>query len=56
MLTGVRLPKWIVDWIKSQERSGGRVIEDALTAYYKLQAPFLSRRDTTKRKRGQHGR
>jgi hypothetical protein len=35
-LTNFRLPKWIIDWIKSQERSGGRVIEEALIKHYRL--------------------
>jgi len=39
MLTGIRLPQWIVDWIKSQEKSGGRIIEEGLVKYYRLKAP-----------------
>jgi len=38
-LPDFRLPQWIVDWIKSQERSGGRMIEEALVKYYRLKAP-----------------
>ena len=38
-LPDFRLPQWIVDWIKSQERSGGRIIEEALVKYYRLKPP-----------------
>jgi hypothetical protein len=34
-----RLPQWIVDWIKSQERSGGRIIEEAIIMHYRLKPP-----------------
>jgi hypothetical protein len=54
MLTGTRLPQWIVDWIKSQERSGGRMIEEALVKHYKLKplAPESIKSPIKKRKRG----
>ena len=35
-LNDFRLPRWIVDWIKSQPESGGRVMEEAIVEYYKL--------------------
>jgi hypothetical protein len=41
MLTGTRLPQWIVDWLKSQEGSGGRIIEEALVKQYKLRQPAI---------------
>jgi len=51
-LTGFRLPQWIVDWIKSQEKSGGRIIEDALVKYYRLKPPAPKDKKTvTKPKR-----
>jgi len=40
-LTGFRLPQWIVDWIKSHGRSGGRIIEEALVKYYRLDPPMI---------------
>jgi hypothetical protein len=40
-LTGFRLPQWIVDWLKSQEGSGGRIIEEALVKQYKLRQPAI---------------
>jgi hypothetical protein len=53
-LTGFRLPQWIVDWIKLQGRSGGRVIEEALIMHYKLEQPVSvsDKRPIKKRKRG----
>ena len=53
-LTQFRLPQWIVDWIKSQEYSGGRIIEEALIKYYKLQHPDekrVSKRKPKKKER-----
>ncbi len=35
-LNDFRLPQWIVDWLKSQPRSGGRLMEEALIKHYKL--------------------
>jgi hypothetical protein len=40
-LTGFRLPRWIVEWLKSQKGSGGRIIEDALIKQYKLRQPAI---------------
>ena len=53
-LPNFRLPRWIVDWIKSQERSGGRVIEEALVKHYKLKPPASEsgKRPIKKRTRG----
>ena len=52
MLTGTRLPQWIVDWMKSQERSGGRIIEEALVKYYRLKPPASKdKKNVTKPKR-----
>jgi hypothetical protein len=52
MLTGTRLPQWIVDWIKSQERSGGRIIEEALIKHYRLKAPApIGKKTVTKPRR-----
>jgi hypothetical protein len=51
-LTGFRLPQWIVDWIKSQERSGGRIIEEALVKHCRLKPPASKdRKPVTKPKR-----
>ena len=53
-LNDFRLPQWIVDWIKSQDYSGGRIIEEALINYYKLKHPDEkggSKRKSTKRQR-----
>jgi len=51
-LPDFRLPQWIVDWIKSQERSGGRIIEEALVKYYRLKPPAPKDKKTvTKPKR-----
>ena len=53
-LNEFRLPQWIVDWIKSQEYSGGRIIEKALIKYYKLEHPDekrTSKSKPTKKKR-----
>ena len=36
---GVRLPAWMVDWLKSHDRPAGRIIEEALIATYKLKEP-----------------
>jgi hypothetical protein len=33
-LNDFRLPKWIVDWLKSHPRKGSRIIEKALLAMY----------------------
>ena len=38
-LNNFRLPQWIVDWLKAQPESGGRLIEAALIQHYKLRAP-----------------
>jgi hypothetical protein len=38
-LTGFRVPQWMIDWLKAQDRSGGRMIEEALIKYYKLEPP-----------------
>jgi len=35
-LSGFRVPQWIIDWIKKQPGSGGRIIEEALIRYYGL--------------------
>ena len=53
-LPDFRLPQWIVDWIKSQERSGGRVIEEACIKHYKLRPPQAEsgKRPIKKRTRG----
>ena len=40
-LPDFRLPQWIVDWLKSQEGSGGRIIEEALVKQYKLRQPAI---------------
>lgn len=51
-LPDFRLPQWIVDWLKSQERSGGRIIEEALVKYYRLKLPASKDKKTvTKPKR-----
>jgi hypothetical protein len=51
-LPDFRLPQWIVDWMKSQERSGGRIIEEALVKYYRLKPPAPKDKKTvTKPKR-----
>ena len=51
-LPDFRLPQWIVDWMKSQERSGGRIIEEALVKYYRLKPPASKDKKTvTKPKR-----
>jgi hypothetical protein len=34
-----RLPQWIVDWLKAQPESGGRLMEEAIVKYYKLKQP-----------------
>jgi hypothetical protein len=36
---GVRLPAWMVDWLKSHDRPAGRIIEEALIAMHKLKEP-----------------
>jgi hypothetical protein len=51
ILTGVRLPQWIVDWIKSQEKSGGRVIEEALVEHYRLSPSASNTVSDPKKKR-----
>ena len=38
-LTPFRLPQWIVDWIRQQPKSGGRVIEEAMIHHYNLKEP-----------------
>jgi hypothetical protein len=56
MLTGTRLPQWIVDWIKSQERSGGRIIEEALLKYFRLKPPASNDKNLQQnQKGGKHG-
>ena len=45
-LNDFRLPKWIVDWLKKQNYSGGRLIEEAIVNYYKLTPP---QKDTKER-------
>jgi hypothetical protein len=51
-LPDFRLPQWIVDWMKSQERSGGRIIEEALVKYYRLKPPTpKDKKPVTKPKR-----
>ena len=51
-LPDFRLPLWIVDWIKSQERSGGRIIEEALIKHYRLKAPApIGKKTVTKPRR-----
>ena len=34
-----RLPLWLIKWLRSQPRSQGRVIEEALIAIHGLSAP-----------------
>jgi hypothetical protein len=53
-LPDFRLPQWIVDWIKSQEKSGGRIIEEAVVKHYRLMPPVSEsvKRPIKKRKRG----
>ena len=36
---GVRLPKWMVQWLKKHDESAGRVIERALLMAHKLKEP-----------------
>jgi hypothetical protein len=36
---GVRLPKWMVQWLKNHDDPAGRVIEKALMMVYKLKEP-----------------
>ena len=53
-LNNFRLPQWIVDWIKSQDYSGGRIIEEALINYYNLEHPDekrVSKQKSTKKER-----
>jgi hypothetical protein len=54
-LNDFRLPQWIVDWLKSQDYSGGRLIEEALIKHYKLKHPddkrVLKRKPTKKKRR-----
>lgn len=42
-LTGVRLPAWMIDWLNERSRSTGisrgKLIEEALIAYYGLKPP-----------------
>ena len=38
-LNDFRLPQWIVDWLKAQPESGGRLMEEAIVNYYKLNQP-----------------
>ena len=38
-LTDFRLPRWLVDWIKGQPRSGGEVVKEAVVSYYHLDEP-----------------
>ena len=38
-LNNFRLPQWNVDWLKAQPGSGGRLIEEAIIRYYKLEPP-----------------
>jgi hypothetical protein len=33
-LNDFRLPQWLVDWLKSHPRKGGRMIEKALMSFY----------------------
>ena len=35
-LSGFRIPQWIIEWVKKQPGSGGRIIEEALVKYYGL--------------------
>ena len=37
--TGIRLSQWLLDWLMSQPRSGGRIIEEALVEKYRLTEP-----------------
>ena len=36
---GVRLPMWVIDWIRGQNESSGRLVEKALVHYFKLKKP-----------------
>ena len=38
-LNDFRLPQWIIDWLKAQPESGGRLMEEAIVKYYKLKQP-----------------
>ena len=52
---GVRLPSWMVQWLKKHDEPAGRVIEEALMKQYKLKQPDgkrISKRKPTKKKRG----
>jgi hypothetical protein len=35
-----RLPQWIINWLKIQKESSGRIIERALRVHYRLQEPL----------------
>lgn len=35
----VKLPQWLIDWLRVQAASQGRIIEDALIKEYRLMPP-----------------
>jgi hypothetical protein len=35
----IRLPRWLLVWLKAQSESDGRIIEKALIERYRLEAP-----------------
>lgn len=36
-----RLPEWIIIWINKQNKSSGRLIEEAMINHYKLSKPRI---------------
>jgi hypothetical protein len=36
---GYKLPRWIVEWLRSQDRPAAVLIEESLTKRFKLQQP-----------------
>ena len=36
---GVKLPRWLVDWLRAQDEPAAQLIEDALRRRHKLKPP-----------------
>lgn len=37
---GYKLPRWLVEWLRDQDKPAAQLIEDALKRQHKLKAPL----------------
>lgn len=44
---GYKLPRWLVEWLRCQDRPAAQLIEDALRKQHKLKAPNVGAKAPT---------